>query len=266
VGEISCLRVAQHRLIYWGQTSHPFSFVTLEVLHVPERILVVDDEDAIVQLITYNLKRAGYDVISASNGEDALNLARTERPDLIILDLMLPGMDGFDVCREIRKERDTPILMLTARGEEIDRVIGFELGADDYVVKPFSPRELVGRVKAILRRSRKEAAPEQGDETLTFGPLSINFVTYEVTRDGRRIDLTPTEYQILKVLAQHPGRVFTRDELVDRVMGPDFYGDVRTIDVHIRHLRAKIEANPSEPELIETVRGAGYKFTGAKRR
>jgi two-component system alkaline phosphatase synthesis response regulator PhoP len=234
---------------------------------VAERILVVDDEDSIVQLVSYNLRRAGYEVVSTGNGEEALALARSEAPDLVILDVMLPGMDGFDVCKELRKEHQMPILMLTARDEEIDRVVGFEIGADDYVVKPFSPRELVGRVKAILRRSRKEAAePREPEDTLHFGSLSINFVTYEVARDGGRVDLTPTEYQILKVLAQNPGRVFTRDELVDRVMGPDFFGDVRTVDVHIRHLRAKIEENASDPKFIETVRGAGYKFTGAKRR
>jgi len=236
---------------------------------VPERILVVDDEDSIVQLISYNLRRAGYEVVSASDGEQALALARSENFDLMVLDLMLPGMDGFEVCKEIRKTSSLPIVMLTARGEEIDRVVGFEIGADDYVVKPFSPRELVGRVKAILRRSKRETEPAAAgyeQETLVFGPLAINFVTYEVTRDGKRVDLTPTEFQILKLLCQHPGRVFTRDELVDRIMGADFYGDVRTVDVHIRHLRAKIEENPSEPRFIETVRGAGYKFTGAKRR
>ncbi|HEY3363501.1 MAG TPA: response regulator transcription factor [Symbiobacteriaceae bacterium] len=233
---------------------------------MPERILVVDDEESIVQLIAYNLRRAGYEVITTGDGEAALRLARTESPDLVILDLMLPGMDGFDVCKEIRKESDLPILMLTARSEEIDRVIGFEIGADDYVAKPFSPRELVGRVKAILRRSRREVEPDAAQDTRVFGPLSINFVTYEVNRDGNRVDLTPTEFQILKVLAQSPGRVFTRDELVDRVIGQDFFGDVRTVDVHIRHLRSKIEANPSDPAFIETVRGVGYKFVGAKRK
>jgi two-component system alkaline phosphatase synthesis response regulator PhoP len=234
-------------------------------LGVSERILVVDDEASILQLLTYNLTRAGYEVVTATNGEEALQLAKSQPFDLILLDLMLPGMDGFEVCKEIRKSSAVPILMLTARGEEIDRVIGFEIGADDYVTKPFSPRELLGRVKAILRRTKKQTEPEAG-ETLTFGQLAINFVTYEVTKGGERVDLTPTEFQILKVLCQHPGRVFTRDELVDRVIGPDFYGDVRTIDVHIRHLRAKIEDLPSEPRLIETVRGAGYKFSGAKRR
>ncbi len=237
-------------------------------LAVPERILVVDDEAAIVELLSYNLRRSGYDVLTAANGEEGLALARSENVDLVVLDLMLPGMDGFDVCKELRKISAVPILMLTARGEEIDRVVGFEIGADDYVTKPFSPRELVGRIKAILRRSRKESEPEPAasGDTLSFGSLTVNFVTYEVHREGRRIDLTPTEFQILRVLCQHPGRVYTRDELVDRVMGTDFYGDVRTVDVHIRHLRSKIEENPSDPKLIETVRGAGYKFTGAKRK
>lgn len=234
---------------------------------MPERILVVDDEDSILQLVAYNLRRAGYDVLTAGNGEDALRLFRAESPDLVVLDVMLPGADGFEVCKELRKESDKPILMLTARGEEIDRVIGFEIGADDYVTKPFSPRELVGRVKAILRRSRKETEPGETDgDAVVYGNLSINFVTYEVANSGRRIDLTPTEFQILKLLAQNPSRVFSRDELVDRIMGQDFFGDVRTIDVHIRHLRSKIEENPSEPKLIETVRGAGYKFSGAKRK
>ena len=232
---------------------------------MPERILVVDDEASILELVTYNLRRAGYEVLTADNGEEALRIASAGELDLVILDVMLPGMDGFDVLREIRKSSELPILMLTARGEEIDRVVGFEVGADDYVAKPFSPRELMGRIKAILRRAKKSAGPEEGDTHL-FGSLSINFVTYEVARDGERVDLTPTEFQILKILAQNPGRVFTRDELVDRVMGPDFFGDVRTVDVHIRHLRSKIEENPSDPKLIETVRGAGYKFSGAKRR
>ena len=234
---------------------------------MPERILVVDDEDSIVQLVAYNLRRAGYDVLTAGNGEDALHLFRTESPDMVVLDVMLPGANGFEVCKELRKESDKPILMLTARGEEIDRVIGFEIGADDYVAKPFSPRELVGRVKAILRRTRKDTEPAEAEsDSLVFGPLSINFTTYEVICSSRRVDLTPTEFQILKVLAQNSNRVFSRDELVDRVMGHDFYGDVRTVDVHIRHLRSKIEENPSEPKFIETVRGAGYKFTGSKRR
>lgn len=232
---------------------------------MPERILVVDDEPSIVELVSYNLRRSGYEVVTADNGEDGLRIAEQGGLDLLILDVMLPGIDGFEVLRAVRRSSDVPVLMLTARGEEADRVVGFEIGADDYVAKPFSPRELTGRVKAILRRLRRTAEPGEAGK-LQFGALSVNFVTYEITRDGQRVELTPTEFQILKVLAQNPGRVFSRDELVDRVMGPDFYGDVRTVDVHIRHLRAKIEENPSEPRLIETVRGAGYKFNGARRR
>lgn len=225
---------------------------------------MVDDEVSILELLSYNLTRAGYTVVTTESGEEGLRLAKSEPFDLLLLDLMLPGMDGFEICKEIRRNSSLPILMLTARGEEIDRVVGFELGADDYVTKPFSPRELVGRVKAILRRTRQTT--ETPGDTLTFGPLTVNFTTYEVHRNGERVELTPTEFQILKLLCQHPGRVFSRDELVDRVIGADFYGDLRTIDVHIRHLRAKIEEQPSEPKLIETVRGAGYKFSGAKRK
>jgi len=235
------------------------------VLPVPERILVVDDEPSILELVAYNLRRAGYEVLTATNGEDGLRMALEGDIDLLILDVMLPGIDGFEVLRAVRRTSELPVLLLTARGEETDRVVGFEIGADDYVTKPFSPRELTGRVKAILRRMRRPLQPEE-QETLRLGPLAINLASYEVTRDGQRVDLTPTEFQILKVLAQNPGRVFSRDELVDRVMGPDFYGDVRTVDVHIRHLRAKLEENPSEPRLIETVRGAGYRFAGGRRR
>lgn len=232
---------------------------------MPERILVVDDEPSILELVAYNLRRAGYEVLTADNGEDGLRLAREEDPDLVILDIMLPGIDGFEVLRALRRHSDLPVLMLTARGEEIDRVVGFEIGADDYVTKPFSPRELTGRVKAILRRTRRGGDGPDG-QSRVLGPITINFESYEVLRDGRRVDLTPTEFQILGVLARSPGRVFTRDELVDRVMGPDFYGDVRTVDVHIRHLRAKLEENPSEPKLIETVRGVGYRFAVTRRR
>jgi two-component system alkaline phosphatase synthesis response regulator PhoP len=233
---------------------------------VAERVLIVDDEEAIVQLISYNLVKAGFEVLTASNGEEALKSAKTERPDLIILDLMLPGIDGLEVCRAIRRESDVPILMLTARGDEIDRVIGFELGADDYVTKPFSPRELSGRVKAILKRTRREVNEADSESDLiSFGPLTINFSAYEVSLNGSQVDLTPTEYQILKVMSQNPGRVFSRDDLVNRVIGADFFGDVRTIDVHIRHLRSKIEPDPSHPTFVQTVRGAGYKFSGGKR-
>lgn len=226
---------------------------------MPEEILVVEDEQPIRDLITFNLERAGFRVLTAADGVQALNLTRDRRPSLIILDLMLPGMDGVDVCREIRRWSDVPVLMLTARRDEIDRVVGFEVGADDYVTKPFSPRELVSRVKAILRR----AAPRAGDgAAATFGPLTINYETFEVTRDGARVDLTLTEFQILRIMSQQPGRVFTRDELLDRVRGQEFAADPRTVDVHVRHLRAKLEPDPSNPRFIETVRGVGYRFRG----
>jgi two-component system alkaline phosphatase synthesis response regulator PhoP len=229
---------------------------------VTERILFVEDEEPIAQLIAYNVRNAGFDVTASGDGEEALALARSHPYDLVILDVMLPGMDGFAVCRELRKERDIPILMLTARGEEIDRIRGFDLGADDYVTKPFSPTELVQRVKAILRRiKRGPDSPES--ESREVGPLRVNFATYEVLLHGHPVDLTPTEFQMVKLFVEHPGRVFTRDQLVNHLMGPDFFGDVRTIDVHVRHLRCKLEENPAKPVLIQTVRGAGYRLARA---
>ncbi|BDG60699.1 response regulator transcription factor [Caldinitratiruptor microaerophilus] len=227
---------------------------------MPDEILVVEDEQPIRDLIAFNLERAGYRVVTTADGVEALSLARERRPALIILDLMLPGMDGIDVCREVRRSSDVPILMLTARRDEIDRVVGFEVGADDYVTKPFSPRELVSRVRAILRRTAPRPVERPSG---TFGSLHIDYERFEVTRDGERVDLTLTEFQILRVMSQQPGRVFTRDELLDRVRGQEFAADPRTIDVHIRHLRAKIEPDPSRPTYIETVRGVGYRFRGS---
>lgn len=230
-----------------------------------QRILVVDDEPAILELVSYNLRREGYEVITAATGTEALEKATTQEMHLVVLDLMLPEMDGFAVCRELRKQSRVPVLMLTARGDEVDRVVGFELGADDYVVKPFSPRELVARVKAILRR----AGPQGGDEESSrrvFGQLTIDYESYEVTVSGEKIDLTPTEFQILRVLSGRPGRVFSRDELLDRARGEEFFGDVRTVDVHVRHLRAKIGDDPQNPRYIETVRGVGYRFKGGRGR
>ncbi|MFO7171719.1 MAG: response regulator transcription factor [Bacillota bacterium] len=230
---------------------------------MPQRILVVDDEPAIVELVAYNLRREGFDVLTAATGPEALEKATAEKPDLVVLDLMLPGMDGFAVCRELRKRSEVPVLILSARGDEVDRVVGFELGADDYVVKPFSPRELIARVKAILRRT---APAEASGGRRVFGDLTIDYETYEVTVGGRRVDLTPTEFQILRVLTSRPGRVFSRDELLDRVRGEEFFGDVRTVDVHVRHLRAKIGDDPQNPRYIETVRGVGYRFKGGQGR
>lgn len=225
---------------------------------MPGKILVVDDEPAILELVTYNLEQAGFSTLTATDGEAALRLVEEERPDLVILDIMLPKMDGFEVCRIIRTRYNTPILMLTARREEVDRVLGLELGADDYMVKPFSPRELVARVRAILRRAAEAGSRKGG--LIVVGDLVINPESHEVRVRGQKVDLTLKEYQLLKFLAENPGRVFTREVLLDRLWEGGYFGDTRTIDVHIRHLREKIEEDPSNPRYILTVRGVGYKF------
>ncbi|MCD6309419.1 MAG: response regulator transcription factor [Candidatus Eremiobacteraeota bacterium] len=222
-----------------------------------EKILVVDDEKNIVELIKYNLNKEGYEVICAYDGFEAVNLTRQEAPDLIILDIMLPGQSGMDVCRIIRKETRVPIIMATAKGEEIDKVLGLEMGADDYVTKPFSPRELVARVKAVLRRT--SAKGEEKDE-VTFDDLSINLVKHEVRKGEKEIDLKPKEFDLLRLLATNPGKVFTRDFLLEQLWGYDYLGDTRTVDVHMRRLRQKIEDNPASPRYLKTVHGIGYKF------
>ncbi|MGB9860080.1 MAG: response regulator [Moorellaceae bacterium] len=222
------------------------------------KILVVDDEPAILELVTYNLEQAGFTTITATDGEAALKLAETEKPDLVILDVMLPKIDGFEICRTLRARGTTPILMLTARREEVDRVLGLELGADDYLTKPFSPRELVARVRAILRRVAESNT--RADGSIVVGDLVINPDSHEVKVRGQPVELTLKEYQLLKFLAENPGRVFTREALLDRLWEGEYFGDTRTIDVHIRHLREKIEEDPSSPRYILTVRGVGYKF------
>ncbi|MEW8958344.1 MAG: response regulator transcription factor [Moorella sp. (in: firmicutes)] len=222
------------------------------------KVLIVDDEPAIVELVAYNLQQAGFTTVTAGDGAEALAKAETEKPDLIILDIMLPKVDGFEVCRSLRARGNTPILMLTARREEIDRVLGLELGADDYLTKPFSPRELVARVRAILRRA--ESNMQQKDEIIAVDDVVINPAGHVVTVKGKPVDLTLKEYQLLYLLAANRGRVFTREALLERLWEGDYYGDTRTIDVHIRHLREKIEENPSNPRYILTVRGVGYKF------
>lgn len=226
---------------------------------VPEKILVVDDERSIVELVSFNLRKEGFQVLAAADGLEAVRLAREEKPDLIILDVMLPGLDGFEVCRILRKEMPVPILMLTARKEEVDRVVGLELGADDYVTKPFSPRELVARVRAILRRSARRPELEE-EKILSAGELAVDLARRKVTVGNRMVDLTYTQFELLKHLMSNPGRVFSREALVERVWGYSYYGDVRTVDVHIRHLREKIEREPGSPQFIETVRGVGYRF------
>lgn len=222
-----------------------------------EKILVVDDEKNIVELLLYNLEKEGYDVIKAYDGFEAVNLAKQERPDLIILDIMLPGQGGLEVCRIIRKETKIPIIMATAKGEEIDKILGLELGADDYVTKPFSPRELVARVKAVLRRTSSKL--EEKDE-LNFEELTINLMKHEVRLKGVEVDLKPKEFDLLKLLATNPGKVFTRDFLLEQLWGYDYLGDTRTVDVHMRRLRQKIEEDAANPRFLRTVHGIGYKF------
>lgn len=224
------------------------------------RLLVVDDETAIAELVTYHLTREGYHVDVEEDGKAAVLRAQRESFDLVILDVMLPGLSGLEVCRAIRQNSDVPIIMLTARKDEVDRVLGLELGADDYVTKPFSPRELIARVKAILRRSARGRDESGG---VRVPGLEVDVERRAVSVDGQPVNLTFTEFELLTILARHPGRAFTRDELLVRVWGEDFYGDSRTVDVHVRHLREKLHEDPAKPRFIETVRGVGYRFAQA---
>jgi DNA-binding response OmpR family regulator len=223
-----------------------------------ETILVVDDEAKIVKTVRAYLESAGFRVVSADDGQMALTVFRHERPALVVLDLGLPAIDGLDVARTLRRESDVPIIMLTARVDEADKLIGLELGADDYVTKPFSPRELVARVRAVLRRVGGER--EQATPPITAGEVEIDLERRHVTVAGRMVDLTPTEFDLLVVLARNPGRVFTRLELLDRVQGYAFEGYERTVDAHVKNLRQKIEADPKQPRYLLTVYGVGYRF------
>lgn len=236
-----------------------------------EKILVVDDEISLQETLDYNLKKQGYEVETIGDGSEVLDLAREWKPDLIILDVMLPGMDGFEVCRILRQEMATPVLMLTARDDEIDRVVGLEVGADDYLAKPFSMRELIARVKAMLRRvrlTRDEASKSEAEsgkpksEVLTFDNLRIDLTRREITVDGAVVPFKPKEYELLVFFARHQGQVLSREFILERVWGWDFIGDSRTVDVHVRWLREKIEQEPANPRRIITVRGAGYRFEG----
>jgi DNA-binding response OmpR family regulator len=235
---------------------------------MPESILVVEDEPSLQETLAYNLKKEGYTVEAVGDGLVALESARRMKPDLIVLDLMLPGIDGFEVCRILRKEMTTAILMLTARDDEIDRVVGLEVGADDYLTKPFSMRELMARVKAQLRRTRlirEEMGKQAADipqEKLTFGNLVINQTRREVILNDTPLQLKPKEYELLLFLAEHRGQMLSREFILERVWGWDYIGDSRTVDVHVRWLRQKIEAEPARPERIITVRGGGYRFEG----
>ncbi len=223
-----------------------------------ELIVVIDDEEHILELLKYNLEKEGYRVTVCETGEEGLKLIEKEKPDLLVLDLMLPGMDGLDICKKIRKmdlTANIPIIMLTAKGEEIDKVVGLETGADDYLTKPFGVRELIARVRALLRRTAREPQPP---EVINIGDLSIDLSAYKVYVKGEEIELTSKEYELLKVLACNQGKTLTRDYLLNKVWGYDYYGETRTVDVHIRHLRKKIEKNDSYPRYIKTMRGIGY--------
>lgn len=222
-----------------------------------KRVLVVDDDRKTVELVKLYLERNGYKVICAYDGRDAIEFAKKTLPDLIILDLMLPELDGWEVCRLIRQESDVPIIMLTARTTEQDKLVGLDLGADDYVIKPFSPRELVARVRAVLRRVGEEY---KGPPEITVGDFTLKLHSHEVTVAGKILNLTPTEFKLLVMLARQPGKVFTRLELIEKALGYDYDGFERTIDAHIANLRKKIEPKPEEPRYIKTVYGVGYKF------
>lgn len=231
-----------------------------------KKILVVEDEKAIADILEFNLKKEGYEVICAYDGEDGLGKALSELPDLILLDVMLPKLDGFEVCKGVRKSSNVPIIMLTAREEEVDKVLGLELGADDYITKPFSMRELMARIKANVRRSSgapvpvAESEPANDGNTLVFGNIVINLKSLDVRKGGAILDLTPREFDLIKFLATQPNQVFSREELMEKVWNYDYYGDIRTVDVTIRRLREKIEDDPANPVRIITRRGAGYMF------
>jgi DNA-binding response OmpR family regulator len=236
-----------------------------------EKILVVDDEISLQETLAYNLKKQGYEVETTGDGSTVIDIAHDWKPDLIVLDVMLPGMDGFEICRILRQDMATPVLMLTARDDEIDRVVGLEVGADDYLVKPFSMRELLARVKAMLRRVRltrdemsqvSDAKDKTKSEAIIFDNLKIDITRREITVNGEVVPFKPKEYELLLFLAEHQGQVLSREFILERVWGWDFIGDSRTVDVHVRWLREKIENNPANPQRIITVRGAGYRFEG----
>ncbi len=232
-----------------------------------QRVLVVDDEQSIVTLLKYNLEQAGYVVEIAQDGEEALHKEKETKPDLIVLDVMLPKKDGIEVCKTIRSDKNqVPILMLTAKDDEFDRVLGLELGADDYMTKPFSPREVVARVKAILRRSSvvDSVKNEDEDEDIVIGNIRIRPDFFEVYRNDTLLELTPKEFELLLYLVERQGRVITREHMLNSVWNYEFAGDSRIVDVHISHLRDKLEENPKQPQLIKTVRGLGYKLERPK--
>ena len=225
-----------------------------------EKVLIVDDEEHIVELLQFNLVNAGYKVITANNGLDALKKVKENKPDLLLLDLMLPGMDGLDVCKEIKRNKETSktsIIMLTAKSEELDKILGLELGADDYITKPFSIRELLARVKAVLRRSNSD---EISEEIYELGRLKVDFERHEVLINNEKVELTLKEFELLEILIKNKGKILRRETLLDKVWGYEYIGETRTVDVHIRYLRKKIEDDDKNPKFIETIRGVGYRF------
>jgi DNA-binding response OmpR family regulator len=223
-------------------------------------VLLVDDDTMITSPLARALTRAGYDVAVANNGRDGLALAREKDPDVVVLDVMMPQMDGWDVCRALRQESTVPILMLTALGDEVDRILGLELGADDYLTKPFSTRELIARLKALLRRVELDRRQQSAADQLVVGNLRLDLSAHRAFKDGQELHLRQKEYDLLTLLLSRPGEVISRAEFFDRVWGTSWLGDTRTLDVHIRWLREKIEADPGQPRLIQTVRGVGYRF------
>lgn len=228
-----------------------------------EKILLVDDEEAIIESIEFALRQEGFEVVKAGDGQEALQKVQLEKPNLLVLDLMLPHVSGLEVCRILRREKnEVPIIMLTAKGEEIDRVIGLEVGADDYLVKPFSLRELTARIRALLRRSKPNDVDPANIEIHQFDDLVMNLTEHKVAVKGKLVELSPKEFKILAMLMSSPNKVFSREDLLEQVWGLDFYGDTKTVDVHIRWLREKIESDASNPKYVQTVRGFGYRLGG----
>lgn len=233
-----------------------------------QKVLVVDDEQSIVTLLQYNLKQSGFEVVTAYDGEEGLEKIFSEKPDIVVLDLMLPKMDGVEVCKSVRNEKNqVPILMLTAKDDEFDKVLGLELGADDYMTKPFSPREVIARIKAILRRTNtiKTIEDEKDNKEIIIGKIKVLPEHFEAYRNDELLDLTPKEFELLIYLIERQGRVITREHMLNSVWNYEFAGDSRIVDVHISHLREKLEDNPKQPQYIKTVRGLGYKLESPKR-
>jgi two-component system, OmpR family, response regulator RegX3 len=229
---------------------------------VVPKVLVVEDEESLLEAVRYALSREGFDVAVARDGHEAIRTFEADRPDVLVLDLMLPTMNGWDVCRRVRSSSDVPILMLTARDAEVDRVVGLEMGADDYVTKPFSVRELVARVRALLRRAGRTAEPASDQAVIEAAGIRLDPERHEVHVRGELVSLPLKEFELLEVLLEHRGRVLTRQSLIDRVWGYDYVGDTKTLDVHVKRLRARIEEDRHDPRLIVTVRGVGYRFDG----